>query len=73
VPGLAEALADANRRYEERFGHLFIVCASGLSGEEMLARLEHRLRHHPEDEWKLAAGEQAKITRLRLQKLLGEG
>ncbi len=62
-------LAASNRAYERRFGFIFIVCASGLSAAEMLARLKHRIDNEPEAELRIAAGEQAKITRLRLEKL----
>lgn len=65
-------LADANRDYEERFGHIFIVCASGKNAVEMLQLLESRLGNDPATELRIAAEEQRKITRLRLQKLLGE-
>lgn len=65
------ALADGNRRYERRFGHLFIVCASGRSAEQMLSALERRLGHEPEHELAVAAAEQRKITRLRLSELVG--
>lgn len=64
------ALARGNHAYERRFGYLFIVCATGLSAGEMLARLQARLGHDPARELAVAAGEQAKITRLRLEKLL---
>ena len=60
------ALADANRVYERRFGYIFIVCASGLSAEEMLARLTARLGNSPAQEIVVAAAEQARITALRL-------
>jgi OHCU decarboxylase len=70
---IAAALADGNRRYEERFGYLYIVCATGRTAGEMLAMLQHRLGHTPEAEIEVAAREQAKITRLRLEKLLGVG
>jgi 2-oxo-4-hydroxy-4-carboxy-5-ureidoimidazoline decarboxylase len=63
------ALADGNRRYEDRFGHIFIVCATGKSAAEMLALLEHRLRNDREAELRVAAAEQEKITRLRLEML----
>ena len=63
-------LADANRAYEARFGYIFIVCATGKSAGEMLALLEARLRHDADDELRIAADEQRKITRLRLTKLL---
>lgn len=63
-------LAEGNRLYEERFGYIFIVCATGKSADEMLTILKSRLQNSPEDEIKIAAGEQAKITKLRLEKLL---
>jgi OHCU decarboxylase len=63
-------LADANRDYEERFGHIFIVCATGKSAPEMLALLEARLHNDPETELATAAEEQRKILQLRLAKLL---
>ncbi len=65
-----EALARANRAYEARFGHIFIVCATGKSAEEMLALLEQRLQNDPGIEIRVAAEEQRKITRLRLERLL---
>ena len=65
-----EALAQGNLDYERRFGYIFIVCATGKTAPEMLALLRERLPHSPEEELRIAAGEQAKITRLRLQKLL---
>ena len=65
-----EALAAGNTEYEQKFGYIFIVCATGKSAEEMLALLQARLSNKPEDEILIAAGEQNKITRLRLEKLL---
>lgn len=64
-----QALADGNRRYEERYGYIFIVCATGLSAGQMLQRLNDRIDNPPEYELRVAAGEQARITRLRLNKL----
>jgi len=64
------ALAAGNQLYEERFGFIFIVCATGKSSEEMLDILNERLRNDSETELRLAAEEQRKITRLRLEKLL---
>jgi 2-oxo-4-hydroxy-4-carboxy-5-ureidoimidazoline decarboxylase len=63
-------LAEGNRRYEARFGHIFLVCATGKSATEMLAMLNRRIGNDPETELQIAAGEQAKITQLRLEKLL---
>lgn len=59
-------LASQNQEYEARFGYIFIVCATGKSADEMLALLRQRLTNDPADEIRLAAGEQAKITALRL-------
>jgi OHCU decarboxylase len=67
---LRQRLAAGNRAYESRFGYIFIICASGKTAEEMLASLETRLRHTPEEELAAAAAEQRQITRLRLGKLL---
>jgi len=63
-------LAQGNREYEQRFGFIFIVCATGKTPEEMLAILENRLKNDAETELRIAAEEQAKIMRLRLGKLL---
>ena len=65
-------LAAANREYEQRFGYIFIVFATGKSAEEMLALARERLRNDPDTELRIAAEEQRKITWLRLNKLLGE-
>lgn len=64
------ALAAGNRAYEERFGFIFIVCASGKSAGEMLSALEARMGHDAETELRVAAEQQRQITRLRLHKLL---
>ncbi len=66
------ALAEGNRQYEDRFGYIFIVCATGKRADEMLALLRARLHNDPETELRMAAEEQRKITRIRLEKLLRE-
>ncbi|MGH7485551.1 MAG: 2-oxo-4-hydroxy-4-carboxy-5-ureidoimidazoline decarboxylase, partial [bacterium] len=66
-----DALAAANREYEARFGHIYIVCATGKSVDEMLALARQRLKNSPADELRVAAEEQMKITKLRLMKLVG--
>jgi 2-oxo-4-hydroxy-4-carboxy-5-ureidoimidazoline decarboxylase len=66
------ALADGNRLYEERFGRIFIVCASGKSSAEMLALLKRRLNNDDAAELREAAEEQQKITQIRLRKWLEE-
>lgn len=67
------ALATGNRAYLERFGFIFIVFASGRSAREMLERLQERLPNDRAAELAIAAGEQWKITRLRLEKLFDPG
>jgi OHCU decarboxylase len=64
------ALAEGNREYEERFGFIYIVCATGKSSAELLKILRVRLEHDRETEFRNAAEEQRKIMRLRLEKLL---
>lgn len=60
---------DLNREYEQRFGYIFIICATGRTAGEMRQALERRLSHAPEEELRVAAAEQAAIIRLRLEKL----
>jgi OHCU decarboxylase len=69
---ILEQLAERQREYESRFGHIFIVCATGRTAGEMLSMLQARLGNDPEAELQTAAEEQRKITRLRLEKLLGD-
>jgi 2-oxo-4-hydroxy-4-carboxy-5-ureidoimidazoline decarboxylase len=65
-----QALAEGNVSYEERFGHVFLICASGLSGQEMLTQLRARLGNDTEAERAMVRRELLKITRLRMTKLL---
>ena len=67
-----DELAQRNRDYEARFGFIFIVCATGKSPEEMLTILQARIGNDRHDELRIAAEEQSKITRLRLEKLLSQ-
>lgn len=64
------SLDQLNREYEEKFGFIFIVCATGKSADEMLAILRERLVNEIEAELPIAAAEQAKITEIRLKKLV---
>jgi OHCU decarboxylase len=68
--GTQAALAAANRAYAQKFGHIFIVCATGKSSAEMLSLCEQRLQNEQAAELRNAAEEQRRITHLRLQKLL---
>jgi OHCU decarboxylase len=65
-----EELAEANRAYAHKFGHIFIVCATGKTAAEVLSLLRARLPNDSRIELRNAADEQRKITRLRLGKLL---
>ena len=66
-PDLLTTLAQRNEEYFQRFGYIFIVCATGLTAAEMLAMLETRLPNDPAREIRVAAAEQARITELRLK------
>jgi OHCU decarboxylase len=70
APETLQTLANLNRQYEEKFGYIFIVCATGKSSEEMLTILRARLENPAGQELRNAAVEQAKITQLRLKKLI---
>jgi 2-oxo-4-hydroxy-4-carboxy-5-ureidoimidazoline decarboxylase len=65
-------LAQLNDEYEKKFGFIFIVCAIGKSSEEMLALLRARMNNSPDRELQNAAREQAKISQLRITKLLNQ-
>lgn len=66
-------LAKSNRLYEEKFGFIFIVCATGKSAGEMLETCRQRLDNNDDAEILIAAEEQNKITKIRLRKLLQTG
>lgn len=64
----ARRFRNANAEYEERFGHVFLICASGRSGAELLAELRGRMTNDPETELRIAGEELVKIAQLRLAK-----
>ena len=63
-------LEKQNRKYEKKFGYIFIICATGKSAEEMLDLLQQRVENSPMIEINIAAWEQNKITKLRLNNML---
>jgi OHCU decarboxylase len=71
-PETMAALAEQNRRYEARFGHVFLISAAGRTADEILAELRRRLSNDPATEVAVAADEHRKITRLRLERMLNE-
>jgi 2-oxo-4-hydroxy-4-carboxy-5-ureidoimidazoline decarboxylase len=68
--GVLGELAKGNEEYTNKFGYVFLVCATGKTADEMLALLRARLGNSMDDELKIAAEEQGKITQLRLEKLI---
>ena len=62
------ALIAGNTQYEDRFGHVFLICATGLSGDQLLAALQERLKNNAETERTVARVELRQITRLRVAK-----
>jgi 2-oxo-4-hydroxy-4-carboxy-5-ureidoimidazoline decarboxylase len=66
-----DRLRAGNVAYEQRFGHVYLVCATGKTAAEMLAMLDQRLGHGADEELLVAATEQRKITAIRLEKLFG--
>jgi allantoicase len=70
APHTLAALTAANEKYQVKFGHVFLICATGKTSEEILVSLQHRSSNDPETELRIAAEEQRKITRIRLEKLL---
>ena len=70
--GVLDALAAGNRAYEERFGHVYLVCATGRSAEDLLATLHTRLGHDAHTERAVALAELAAINRIRLTQLVTE-
>jgi 2-oxo-4-hydroxy-4-carboxy-5-ureidoimidazoline decarboxylase len=65
-----QGLAEGNLAYEKRFGHVFLICASGLSGPQMLEQLQARLENDLYTERAVVRQELLKITKLRMMKLL---
>ena len=68
--GTAQALREANAAYEDRFGHVFLICATGRGAGEILAELRRRIANDPGTEREVAAGEIGKINAIRLRKLV---
>jgi 2-oxo-4-hydroxy-4-carboxy-5-ureidoimidazoline decarboxylase len=69
-PGTQRALAEGNRSYEDRFGRVFLICATGLSGDEVLGSLHDRLANDDATEADVVAAELCKIALLRLRRVV---
>jgi 2-oxo-4-hydroxy-4-carboxy-5-ureidoimidazoline decarboxylase len=70
---IRRAMVEGNLAYEERFGHVFLICATGRSAAELLAELRARLDHDVETERRVVRTELSKIVDLRLVRLVTEG
>ncbi len=66
------ALREANHQYEDRFGFVFLICATGKTADQMLRALKQRLGNDQATEIRVSAGEQREITHLRLKRLLNK-
>jgi 2-oxo-4-hydroxy-4-carboxy-5-ureidoimidazoline decarboxylase len=64
------ALTESNTEYERRFGHVYLVCQSGRSGQQLLELLRNRLGNDARAEWQVVRAELQKINEIRLRKLL---
>jgi allantoicase len=69
-PAVLDALAEGNRRYEQRFDHVFLVDAAGRSADDMLDELQARIDNEPDAELEVAAEQQRRITRRRLDAMM---
>lgn len=67
------ALALGNEVYEQRFGHIYLACATGRDASELLELLRSRLGNDPETEWEVVRSELAQINRIRLTRLIEDG
>ncbi|MCU1660927.1 MAG: decarboxylase [Pseudonocardia sp.] len=72
APDVLAALEEGNRAYEERFGHVYLVCATGRSAEDLLATLHARLGNDRAAERAVALAELAAINQIRLDRLVGQ-
>jgi 2-oxo-4-hydroxy-4-carboxy-5-ureidoimidazoline decarboxylase len=67
-----DALSEANRLYQEKFGHVFLISAAGLEASEMLEAMSRRTRNDRATEYEIVRGELCKLVALRLERLVGE-
>ncbi|MGW8377080.1 2-oxo-4-hydroxy-4-carboxy-5-ureidoimidazoline decarboxylase [Streptomyces sp. ODS28] len=70
---LKEEMLELNLAYQDKFGHVFLICATGLTGEQMRDAVRNRIDNSPEQEREIVRGELTKINRIRLNRLAEEG
>jgi 2-oxo-4-hydroxy-4-carboxy-5-ureidoimidazoline decarboxylase len=69
---LKEEMLELNLEYQERFGHVFLICATGRTGEQMRDAVKERIGNSPEREREIVRSELGKINRIRLTRLVEE-
>ncbi|MCN9244690.1 2-oxo-4-hydroxy-4-carboxy-5-ureidoimidazoline decarboxylase [Streptomyces sp. RY43-2] len=69
---LRAEMLDLTLAYQEKFGHVFLICATGRTGEQMRDAIEERIGNAPEREWEIARTELGRINRIRLARLVEE-
>lgn len=69
---LKEEMLELNLAYQERFGHVFLICATGRTGEQMRDAVKERIGNSPEQEREIVRSELGKINRIRLARLVEE-
>ena len=69
---LRTEMLELNLAYQEKFGHVFLICATGRSGEQMRDAVKERIGNAPEQEWEIVRTELGKINRIRLARLVEE-
>ncbi|MEC4018151.1 2-oxo-4-hydroxy-4-carboxy-5-ureidoimidazoline decarboxylase [Streptomyces sp. H27-D2] len=69
---LKAELLELNLAYQDRFGHVFLICATGRTGEQMLEAVRTRIGNTPDREREIVRAELGKINRIRLTRLVAE-
>lgn len=69
---LKTEMLELNLAYQERFGHVFLICATGATGEQMRDAVKSRIGNSPEQEQEIVRTELGKINRIRLTRLVTE-
>ncbi|MEU2264805.1 2-oxo-4-hydroxy-4-carboxy-5-ureidoimidazoline decarboxylase [Streptomyces sp. NPDC019645] len=70
--GLRAEMLELNLAYQDKFGHVFLICATGRTGEQMRDAVRERIGHSPEQEREIVRAELGKINRIRLNRLVEE-
>ncbi|MGI5379203.1 2-oxo-4-hydroxy-4-carboxy-5-ureidoimidazoline decarboxylase [Streptomyces sp. CA-251387] len=69
---LKAEMLELNLAYQDKFGHVFLICATGRTGEQMRDAVKERIGNSPEQEREIVRTELGKINRIRLARLVEE-